>query len=198
MSIIRGEQIEHRVTLTPTRELHEGGNDFQRLDFVEEECRRAFQKGEELGEKVGYEKALGELKILVHLLQKMMGNLLEQKKQLLENLRPEVIEFSIKVCERVLRKELERPETLVYMIQTLLDLSAPHFAQEAFQIFLSPEDLQMLEKHVKTVQKKLEIRFRADPMMCRGDCRIETKTGLLNHMLLRELENIQEEVQQGA
>ncbi len=199
--IIRGEKIDDTAILTPTRELLFAEKNEQGLDFIKEECCKSFQKGQERGERVGYERALNETTALLGLLQTMTDKLLEQKKHLLEQLKPEVIECAIAICERVIRKELSQPEVLVQLINSLLAISTQHLQHDTIQIVLAPDDLMILENHLNQIQYDRReingIRFTQDSLMKRGDCRIETKSGLLNHDISRELFELQSKVLQG-
>lgn len=198
MSIIRGEKVEDIAILTPTKELFFSENNLGNCDLFEEECRKAFQKGQEKGEKIGYEKGCQEGKVFIDLLRTMSRKVLEHKKRLLDQLKPEVIEFAITTCERILRKELTQPEVMVKLINSLLTIAATN--KETLRIVLSPEDLVLLEKHLKHIQydkKEIEgVSFVSEPLMRRGDCRIETKAGLLNYDIGRELSNLQSKVLQ--
>jgi len=162
------------------------------------ERQEAYLKGSEEGEKNGYLKAQKEALTYISLLQKVTAMILEQKKRLLEHLRPEIVEFSLAVCERILRQELSQPEKLVRMIDSLLSSATGTLQGDVVKILLSPDDLILIEKHLNQIHyDKREIksvRFIADPLIRRGDCRIETKTGLLNCTLSRELEDLRSKV----
>jgi flagellar biosynthesis/type III secretory pathway protein FliH len=200
MSIIRGEKSSEIATLTAAKGLYFSEKNSHHHPFVEEECSRAFQRGVEKGEKIGYERALNETRGLLDLLQTLTQKLLEQKKRLLDRLKPEIIEFAMTLCERIIRKELSQPEAMVKLINALLNGCAPQFRNERVQIILAPEDLAMLEGHLTQIQyDKREITgifFRADPLIKRGDCRIETQRGLLNYTISRELADLQAKVLQ--
>jgi len=199
MSILRGECIHEVALLTATRELYFIEKDPSH-SFIEEECRQAFQKGKEKGEKIGYEQILNDSRVLLELLQALIKKLMEQNKRLLEHLKPQVVEFAIAVCERIIRKELSQPEAMVNLINSLLNVSASRLYGTPLNIILAPDDLVMLESHFAKIQyDKHEITgtsFRADPFLKRGDCRIETPTGLLNYTISRELADLQTKILQ--
>jgi len=199
MKIIRGETVHQVALLTPAGDLlHSKEEEF--VDLVEEECRKAFQKGQEKGEKIGYYKALEESKVFLDLLQTMTRKILEQKNRLFDQLKPEIIEFALSVCERVIRKELTQPQALVRLINSLLTSIAPSLKHDTIQIVLSPDDFVMLEKSFNQIhydKREIEgVRFVSDPLMRRGNCRIETKSGLLNYDISRELADLQAKVMQ--
>lgn len=185
MTIIRGETVSTQILLTPSGELLSSEHE-EFVDLVEEECRKAFLKGREKGEKIGHQKALEENKSYIALLQTMTQKVLEHKKRLLDQLKPEVVEFSIAVCERIIRKELSNPQALARLIQTLLVST-----HKAVRVVLAPDDLALLEGI------DLEgVECVVDSLMRRGDCRIETTAGLLNYDISRELGDLQAKVLQ--
>ncbi|MCH9627540.1 MAG: hypothetical protein S4CHLAM2_11810 [Chlamydiales bacterium] len=199
MKVIRGETVQETLLLTPKGELLEKDQE-KFIDLVEEECRKSFQKGQDKGEKVGYYKALEESKLFLTLLQTVTRRVLEQKNRLLDQLKPEIIEFAMSVCEQVLRKELSQPQTLVRLIHSLLAVATPPLKEDTIKVVLAPDDFLMLEKnfdHIHYDKKEVkEIRFVSDPLMRRGDCRIETTSGLLNYDISRELNDLQAKVLQ--
>lgn len=199
--IIRGEIAAEIATLTPDRELHFTHSHSASPSLIEEACTQAFQKGEDRGEKAGYERALVEAHCLLQVLQTLSRKLLDYKQRLLEQLKPEVVEFAISVCERIIRKELSQPEALVKLINSLLSYAASSVRHETVHLILSPEDLVVLENHLTSIHYDKRdiggVSFRADSLMKRGDCRIETSTGLLNYTISRQLGDLQSKVLQG-
>ena len=198
MNIIRGEPITEIATLTATKELRFSERCADNSFFLEDERAKAYHKGQDAGEKIGYAKALYETKGLLDLLQTLTRKLLEQKKRLLDQLKPEIIEFSIAVCEKVIRKELSQPETLVRLINSLLSVRDPNFQHEHLKIILAPEDLLLLEKYLTQIsydKREIEgVSFWEDSLIRRGDCRIEGQTGLLNYSIARELSDLSAKV----
>lgn len=200
MTIIRGEHIHETAILSGNRELLFFNKREAAHDLYEEEWDKAFQKGQEKGELIGFEKAKKEIAPFLDLLQTIAAKLLEQKGRLLDQLKPEIIEFVIAISERIIRKELSQPEALVKLIQSLLASASPAMQQDVLQIILSPEDLILLEGQLNQIhydrQQIKGIRFVADPLMRHGDCRIESKTSLLNHDISRELLDLQSKLLQ--
>lgn len=200
MTIVRAEPIRDVAVLTQSRELQFLTRGEPTKDLFEEEWTQAFQKGEEKGERSGFEKAKKEMAPFLNLLQAIAGRLLEQKGRLLDQLKPEIIEFAIAICERIIRKELSQPESLVRLIQSLLGNASSALQQDILHIHLAPDDLIMLEEQLNHIhydrQQIKGIRFAADPLMRRGDCRIESKTSLLNHDISRELLDLQSKLLQ--
>ena len=158
----------------------------------------AYEKGKREGERIGYMRARAEDAAYLEILQTVIQKILDEKERLFDHLRPELLEFSLILCERVMRQELAQPETLAKMIDEHLRNAAPTLQGALVHIVLSPEDLAMLQGHLETIHyDKREIRgvrFVPDPTMHRGDVRIETPTHLLNCALTRELDDVREKI----
>lgn len=167
-------------------------------ELLAAERLESYQKGKEEGERLGYDKAIKEMGAYLAMLQTIASKLLEQKKHLLDHLKPELVEFSLVVCEKVIRQELSQPERLAKMIDSHLATATPFLQGDLVKIILAPDDLIVLEDYLGKIQyDKREIkslRFVPDSSIRRGDCRIETKTGLLNCSISRQLEDLRSKV----
>lgn len=194
MYLIREETVQDTVILTASGEVLVNLNESSSL-WLEEACKQAYEKGEESGEQQGFEHAGTNLKISMELLNKIIAKVLEYRSHLLERLKPEVIEFALKVCERIIRRELSHPEAFVRLLNTLLSTAATSFKHQIVEIHLHPDDLSLLEDHLTQIQyhkRELKgIEFISDIGVKRGSCSLETETGLLNYDIPRELEELQ-------
>jgi flagellar assembly protein FliH len=196
--IIRGERIIERATLTSSREIEYASSYDLTPSWFEQERLEAFEKGKEEGEEKGYLKAIAEMESCLKLLQTLSVKLLEHKHQLIDQLKPEVIQFAINLCERMIRRELSHPENFIRWIHYLFSYLANQTDQETIHLILAPEDLVILQtqlSQVLTDHSALKaITLRSDPLMRRGDCRIETPTKMLNWSIHRELEDLQAKI----
>lgn len=196
--IIRNESVEQVVLCLPKGELQVKDQTLPLFEWMDEEREEAYKKGKDEGERIGYAKAGNENSAYQQLLQTVVDKLLEQKKGMLNDLKPEIIEFSLQCAQKVIRMELANPEQMVKLLDAFLMCVAPSFSNEFVKVYLSAEDLVMMEEHLSKVsydRKEIKgLRFVLDPLMQRGDCRVETKTGLLNFMVSRELEDLRSKI----
>ncbi len=185
--IIRDAKVDTHLFLTPNGELHAQNKlDGEVEELFQHEWQKAFLKGQEEGEKNGYAKAQEELKSFNSLLQAIATKLMEHRKQLLVQLKPEVIDFALRVSEKIIRSELSRPETHIKLIQSLINQATKALPTEQLTLYLCPEDLHFVQHHLQAPS----LHFFPDPLMRRGDCRIEAKSGLLNANITRELDDL--------
>jgi|GEM_PF-1961691 len=165
--------------------------------LLEQERAKAFQEGLKQGTQAGYESAMKEVQTHIHFLQKISVKLLEEKEALFQRLRPEIVELCMAICEKLLRKQLANSQTFIQVIRSLIS-SLPFFSkQEAIHVLLCEEDFRMIEKELSSLHLDCEgLEFHADSLLERGDVRIETKLGIMNCSLNRELENLQSQILQ--
>ncbi len=195
--VLKDEIVQGTVRCTPLGQIQ--ASETRESGFTEllnEEKQKACQRGREEGEKIGYAKAKEEMEAFLQLLQTITEKMLEEKKRLFDELKPDIIEFALTVAERVIRIELSQPEKLAKLIESFLTHSA--FQGETLKVILAPEDLVMLESHLQKISydnKEIKgLRFASDSFLRRADVRIETKTAILNFALSREMEDIRSKV----
>ncbi|NGX60768.1 MAG: hypothetical protein K940chlam9_00236 [Chlamydiae bacterium] len=179
MAIIRGGQVDEEGVYT---------SEGRWLVSETKSCQELLQPP--------LKRGIEENEAWLTLIEKIGKTLLDYKKELLEKIKPELIEFSLRVCERVLRNELADPENLTRLIDSLFSSAFSLFEEEKLTLFLAPHDLARLEASLLSEKKWEMVRLCVDPMMQTGDVRIETKTRMCRYDLSRELALIQENVLQ--
>lgn len=166
-----------------------------------ESDKGAFFAGFREGVEEGHRRGLVETGSFISLLQTIVKRLYEHKEEVFFQLKADLVTLAMIVCEKVIRKELSDPTALVKLIDTELLSIAPQIQGEVVNIILSPEDLIVLEKHLgRITYDKREIkrlRFLADPLLKRGDFRIESLKSLLNCSIQRELDDLKHTILQG-
>lgn len=161
-------------------------------ELLSTEKEKSCAQGRHEGEDSGYEKAQKELFALFHLLFALSDKLLEHKEQLLAKLKPEIIDFSLSICEKILKSELSHKEKLAKLISSYLER---RFEGEKVLIFLTPEDLILLDPFLQEMANaERTVHFLADTNLERGDFRIETKTSIMNGTLSRQLEELRTKI----
>lgn len=158
-------------------------------ELFREEIQRAFCQGREEGERQGYAKASEETHHLSALLHTLADHLVEQRKRLLAGLKPEIVELSFQIAETLIRHELSQPKQFLALIGALLNQAITTFAGSPLKLFLAPEDLAALEKHLESLNE-CPLQIHSDPKLRCGDCRIESEMGVLNAEIGRELNHL--------
>jgi flagellar biosynthesis/type III secretory pathway protein FliH len=196
--IIRGEKIAGRVILSPNREVVSAEDGEGKMhSLFEQEFQKAFEKGKESGLKEGKREAQEALSHLHSLMQRVAHRLLEQKQQLLHQLKPEIVEFALAAAFAVLKRELKEKEVLIELIHHLLNKVSHYESAERWHLYLSPQDLVKLEEGLGHLTSSLQstggVSLHPDPTLVDGDFRIETEKTLLKFSLEREIKQMQQE-----
>lgn len=196
-TILKNERVQGTLKCLPDGQVTRGPAESEGFfELLNEERSKAYERGRQEGEKIGYAKAKEEMEAFAALLQTITEKILEQKKTLFQELKPQFIDFALSLSERVLRIELSQPEKLAKLVESFLNHA--QFQGEALKIFLAPEDLVMMETQLSRLnydKKEIKgVRFYSESLQKRGDVRIETKTSILNFSLSRELEDLRSKV----
>lgn len=160
---------------------------------------QGYEAGKSEGFDFGYQQGVKvvheELKESVELLNSISGGFQINKLEMFESAKPELIKFSLAICEKLLRNELSDPITFVAVIEKLFQQAKSILIDVPVDIVLAPEDLKLLQSNISTTGYTIEeinkANFVSDASMERGNCRIETSLGLINfdiRRLLQELE----------
>ncbi len=152
-------------------------------------------EGLEIGYKEGVANVRDELKSAAELLNVTASTFQMRKEEMFELVKPELIKFSLAVCEKILRAHLTNPEIFYSLLEKLLTQAKSFLKDVPIDIVLSQEDLQMVQNHLSALGYKREdlkdVNFISTPWMERGSCRLETTLGLVNFDLNRLLSDLE-------
>ncbi len=163
-------------------------------------------RGKEEGDATGYERGLeaGREKVAeefnesIRLFSRATELLGEERENLVEQSRVELIHFCMAVCRSILQRELSDPQAMEQMIGRLIDEARPLAKKGEVEIFLSKEDKDSVDERLSSLTLDEEVRERltlvVDTQLFRGDCRVETEMGLLNFSIERQLEEVEKKV----
>lgn len=188
--IIREARCENTLFITSNGELISSKENQDSVLEAELEC--AIYKGRDEGEKRGYAKAVEDLKQLMTLLHTIADRLMEQKKQLLTQLKPEVVDFALSIAEKIIRKELSDPKAHEKLVHSYLNQAMKIFVGEALRVYLAPDDLVMFQERFPL--EGGNITYLADSLLQQGDCKIVAKSGLLSAQITRELGDLRDKL----
>lgn len=156
------------------------------------------EEGYEKGFREGIEKSKRDLESTLLFLQSLTQQLTDKKEEFYTQMKPEIIKFCLSICEKLLRKELSQSKTFLHVIENLLEQAKGIIKDSSAQIYISPEDFEMLKKDLSSIENGNNIfslfEFVSDPQTQRGNCRIETSLGLINFDIKRLLLNLEEKV----
>ena len=152
-------------------------------------------EGLDIGFKHGIEKSREELKSSIILLNTIAAAFRAKQEEAFEQAKPEIINFSITICEAMLRSELSKPKVFQEQIKRLLIHAKEILKDVSIDVVVSPEDWKMLEQSLSTSSSDIEdlrkVNFIADKTMEKGNCRLETSLGLVNFDVKRHLNDLE-------
>ncbi|WP_213318031.1 FliH/SctL family protein [Chlamydiifrater volucris] len=140
----------------------------------------------------GHAKA-DELLALTKLLGKLTTHMIDSTNSLVEKLKPELIKLSILVCEKFLRRKLEKPEELQLLLTSILNNFSSKSKNSPVIISLSPKDYSLISKWIETrghLKELQGITFSSDPSIPEQACKISMGSLLLYQNLSEELDNL--------
>ncbi|MEK6247562.1 MAG: flagellar assembly protein FliH, partial [Planctomycetales bacterium] len=137
----------------------------------------------------------------VALLKKIVSDTAEQlhcaHQQWLVEADNKVLQLAVAIAERIIRRQLDRdPEISLQWIRESLELLS---SSTSLQVFLNPNDEQTLGKETKQLAAKIapvaDVKIVADQAVLPGECRVETRQGLVDHTIQSQLQRITEELE---
>lgn len=193
---------EKKVHAQELEELWEEGwrEGYQRglLEGQKQGYRNGKEEGFEEGFKKGIDKKNQELGAAIEVAYTIVASLKTRREEMFEQAKPELIKFSLAVCEKMIRRELSHSQSFIALLEALLNQAKNVLKEAAVSIILSPEDYSMLQNEISNISYDKhhfrELDLQEDPTIPRGNCRIQTPLGLINFDIQRLLTNIEEKV----
>lgn len=156
------------------------------------------EEGLEIGFQQGTEKMRADLKHLVQLMNSIAVELALKQEGTFDQLKPEIIKFSLAVCEHILRRTLSDPKIFIDLIERLLAEAKSIVREATVTVALSPNDLATLDQDLKLIiydkEEIKKLNFISDKSIEQGNCRIETSVGLINFDIKRILAGLEKKV----
>lgn len=173
---------------------------FQKGSQEGEEKGRAegLEEGREKGVSEGKESFLEEGRAAVRSAETLAQSLKMEMRRVMEEIKPELIRFSMVVCESLLKHTLQNPEHLTNLIDQVLDAAQSIIVDQSLSIVLSPEDHKRVDPFIQDVVKNHadldHISLIADQSLPEGVFRVESTLGLIKWDIHRQLEQIETSV----
>lgn len=166
---------------------------------IEIELHNQFINGFKEGQKEAINRLQKEfaekLKEAYSLLDSINSKIDSQLSEQMQRINEFILNLSFEISEKILRREIER-ETPVYKIieESLKKLSSAN----DITIKLNPDDLNKVENHLSTINKKLSsgnIKFEADERVEKGGCLIESEIGNADGRISSQIENLKRQIE---
>nr|WP_197481304.1 flagellar biosynthesis protein [Candidatus Chlamydia sanziniae] len=152
----------------------------------------AFNKGFCQGEVEGYNKAFQELHSLIQIFRKLSVHMLAEVEKTVQQLKPDLLELTLLICEKFLYKKLENPEELALLLAAAVERYSSQRSLSPLKIFLHPEDLQKLKDWMATHELFIikHAEFFPDISCKQAEYKMEIPQGIFRQEIGEELDHL--------
>lgn len=150
-----------------------------RLEAYSSGYKDGYEQGLEQGQQAGYAEGSEGLRADIHALQNLAGNFSRQLDSAGQQVRQDVFELALDLCEAMLKIKLElAPESILPIVQDAIE-QLPSVHAPA-QILLNPLDTALVKEMAGEALAEGGWRIVSDPHIERGGCKLETAQNLVD------------------
>lgn len=157
---------------------------------LEEIKKQGFSEGYDQGNQ----KAMSEYTSKIQLAQEILDKAYKEKKEIINESEPFVIDLSVEIASKIIQKELEtKPELLIEMIKQNLVYSNE---RSMISICVSPEDYSFVQNQRKqlleSLEGQIEVKILPEHSIEKGGCVIRTSYGSIDARMDVQLKEIKQ------
>ncbi|MDF2787980.1 MAG: flagellar assembly protein [Neobacillus sp.] len=159
---------------------------------LEEEKRRGYDEGYQLGIKDGIQHSKEQYQIHLQKAADLLEQAYQEKAVIIQEADPFVMELTMEIAKKVIQQELKtHPETLLEIIkQTLSSV----YETDSISIGVAPEDFSFVQKQREQLlamnNGQIEIKVFPDYSIQQGGCIIRTSSGSVDARIDVQLSEI--------
>jgi flagellar assembly protein FliH len=192
--IERAKQVQKEV-LSKTREDIEKmlkAAEKKAKDLEEEYRIKGYEDGYKAGYEEGYKKGEKEAKALIEEAKALKEEILEEKRRLYKEAESEMVNVILEAVEKIVGRHVEEDKDLIL---TLIKKGMENYnAFDKVTVRVSEEDYEHCLKNKDKILKEIEllddINIVKDLSLRRGDCIIETNSGVVNSGVTTQLKTL--------
>ncbi len=160
-------------------------------------CHNSFEEGKKEGLESGLTQGLVKAEVVVKKFEKAIKNAIEQRHQLLEESKQEILELVLQISRKVTFDAIEvDPESTLKMISGVIDSLLD---RSKIKILVNPDHLPIIEQNIDTYLKGStiikELTVVADARIRYGGCFIETPNGDIDARLESQFDVLEDTLQ---
>ncbi|MGB9779295.1 FliH/SctL family protein [Caldanaerobacter sp.] len=165
----------------------------KRAKELEEEYRiKGYEDGYRAGYEEGYKKGEEKAKVLIEEAKALKDEILEEKKRLYKAAESEMVNVILEAVEKIVGRHVEEDKDLIL---TLIKKGMENYnAFDKVTVRVSEDDyeycLKNKDKILKDVELLDEINIVKDLSLRKGDCIIETNSGVVNSGVTTQLKTL--------
>ncbi|WP_066259151.1 FliH/SctL family protein [Neobacillus drentensis] len=161
---------------------------------VREELEDIKQQGFLSGFEQGKQEAESEYTSKIQLAQELLTKAYKEKKDIINESEPFVIDLAVQIASKIIQKELEtKPEVLIEMIKQNLVYSNE---RSMISICVSPEDYTFVQNQrnqlLETLEGQIEVKILPEHSIEKGGCVIRTSYGSIDARIDVQLKEIKQ------
>ena len=211
---------EHKIEASPLpsqEELKNDAFDIDKIDFTQRQERRrgdrrrgyrriddrnlisrAQEEADQIKEsaaKEGYKAGLEEARNDILDLRESIANFISAKKEVFEYIAPDILEISVEIARKIIKKELEQdPQAIITMILEVMENLSKDETKITIRVNPMQADLvrEELPKALSAKGTEARITVTADDSVETGGCVFLTSNGIIDAGLDTQLEILKE------
>lgn len=161
---------------------------------LEEEKRRGYEDGYQLGITDGRQHAMDEYRTKLQMAADLLEQAYREKAEIIKEADPFVIELTLEIAKKVLQQELTaNPDALLHMINQTL---ASVYETASISIGVAAEDFPFVQKQREQLialgNGQIEIKVFPDHSVQEGGCIIRTSSGSFDARIDVQLSEIKQ------
>ncbi|MCH1430163.1 MAG: hypothetical protein GWP59_01810 [Chlamydiales bacterium] len=167
---------------------------------LEEGKKQGLDEGKKQGFDEGknsiQEEEEGEAEKQLLLLQEISTEYQLKLERSFEQVKPELIELCLKVCQKVIHDELKDPQALSKIVDAVLEKGRKLAGSSSVDIYFSDQDFEALGPTLGKIKGQnaqiRDLNFYSDDSLNRGSVKLETNFGIINFDVTRQIEDLRE------
>lgn len=151
--------------------------------------KEAYDAGFAKGYKEGSAKGQTEFELHIGLLQKALSSLTAPFEQLDKEVETQLTQLAIAIARQLVRREIKTDPGQVIAVVREAILALPS-ASKKVNVFLNPEDLELVKTKLSGSDGESYWRLLEDPILSRGDCKVTTDSSAIDATVERRLSSV--------
>lgn len=161
----------------------------QEAQQQEQREQQAFAAGYRKGESDGQEQAAARLNPVIEQFARTVAELSQMRRRLRREAEQDVVKLALAIGRRIVHREMSiDPEAILGVVKAAL---AKLEGREVDRVRVSPEDAEIVRRHLDQLGRPGRIEVIADNRLGRGSAIFETARGNLDVSVETQLEEIQ-------
>lgn len=145
--------------------------------------------------KEGYKEGLEKLQDDIQQFRNSISNFINAKQEVFEYIAPDILEISVDIARKIVKKEIEQNPQIV--LETITDvLNALPKEEAKISLKVNPSQLTFIKENIPEILSSLgmdvKVNISADNTITLGSCIVQTSNGVVDATIDTQLDIIKE------